>query len=180
MKSIEAVRALAERAGDAVIIACNGLETRELFATRDRPGNFYMIGSMGLASGIGLGVALSKPDRRVVVLDGDGNLLMALGALANVGASRAENFTHIVLDNHAYASTGGQLTVSGEIALDEVAKACGYPWIGLGLGGLDQALRAKGPAFLLIEVEPGFVEGLPRMEIPPPALAARFKREASK
>jgi thiamine pyrophosphate-dependent acetolactate synthase large subunit-like protein len=179
MKSLDLIRDLAERAGDALVVACNGLESRELHAVRDRDANFYMIGSMGLASSIGLGLALARPERRVVVLDGDGNLLMALGAMANVGAARPENFTHVVLDNGSYASTGGQATVSGRVALDEIARACGYRWIGLGAGGLGEALRARGPAFLHVRVEPASVEGLPRVEIPPPALAARFRREVS-
>ena len=76
----------------------------------DRDNQFYMIGSMGCASSLGLGLALSQPDRRVYVLDGDGALLMRMGTLATIGYQRPENLVHILLDNHCHESTGGQST----------------------------------------------------------------------
>jgi len=107
-------------------VACNGMISRELHATRDRPSHFYMIGSMGLASSIGLGLALSQPDRPVVVFDGDGNVLMNLGSLGNVAAARPMNFHHVVFDNGVHGSTGGQRTVSDRVPIERVAKAAGY------------------------------------------------------
>jgi thiamine pyrophosphate-dependent acetolactate synthase large subunit-like protein len=176
VKSLDALRALDASLGDALVVCCNGYPSRELYSLRDRPENFYMIGSMGLAGPIALGVALARPDRRVVVLDGDGNVLMALGAMANVGAAAPPNLVHVILDNGAYASTGAQRTLSRQVPLEEVARACGYarvlrvrdaePLSRVGLGG--------GPVCLVVEVEPTDGAGLPRVEIEPPALARRF------
>ena len=85
----QAITALQPLVGDALVVHANGYISRRSFTTEDRPGNFYMIGSMGLASSIALGVALSRPERRVVVYDGDGNLLMNLGSLAMIASTAA-------------------------------------------------------------------------------------------
>jgi phosphonopyruvate decarboxylase len=108
------------------VVGTTGYIARELFGARDRDRNFYMQGSMGHAAAIGLGLALGRPDRKVVVLDGDGALLMHLGILSTIGAAGAPNLTHVVLDNGAYESTGGQRTTSGSTRLEEIALACGY------------------------------------------------------
>ena len=145
---------------DALVVHANGFISRESFNLEDRPGNFYMIGSMGLASSIALGVALSKPDRRVVVFDGDGNVLMNMGSLALIGAQRPRNLVHLVFDNEVYGSTGNQPTISSRVALDEVARASGYVDTRRvedadQLHATTQELLAKdGPSFLLIKIEP--------------------------
>ncbi len=178
MKSLDALRLLDGRLGGALVVCCNGYPSRELYALRDRPENFYMIGSMGLAGPIALGVALARPERRVVVLDGDGNVLMALGAMANVGAAAPPNLVHVILDNGAYASTGSQRTISRQVPLEEVARACGYARVRRvrEAGSLERAWTetADGPACLVVEVEPSDGAGLPRVAIDPPALARRF------
>jgi thiamine pyrophosphate-dependent acetolactate synthase large subunit-like protein len=110
MTRLEATRAICDVAGDAAIIASLGHPAYDLFAAADRPRNFYTWGSMGLASSIGLGLALARPDVRVVVLDGDGSLLMNLGSLATIGLLRRSNLVVIVMDNQEYATTGGQPT----------------------------------------------------------------------
>src|SRR5256885_10145822 len=110
MTRLEATRAICTVAGEAAIIASLGHPAYDLFAADDRPRNFYTWGSMGLASSIGLGLALARPDLRVFVLDGDGSLLMNLGSLATIGLLRPENLTVIVVDNESYATTGGQET----------------------------------------------------------------------
>src|SRR5207253_10041868 len=86
-----AIGAVLELLTDELVVVCNGFPSREAFALRDRPENFYMIGSMGSAPAIGLGLALAVPGRRVVVFDGDGNVLMALGTLATVGTVKPRN-----------------------------------------------------------------------------------------
>src|SRR5207249_12152551 len=122
----------------------------------DRQACFYRSGSMGLAASIGLGLALARPDRRVLVLDGDGNVLMNAGALASIGAAAPPNLHHVCFDNGAHASTGGQRTISDRVRLEEVARACGYRWSGRvetpeALAAEVPALLGReGPAFLLI------------------------------
>src|SRR5437899_610803 len=89
-----AIGAVLELLSTELVVVCNGFPSREAYALRDRPENFYMIGSMGAAASIGLGVALSQPTRKVVVLDGDGNVLMAMGTLGTIGALRPRNLVH--------------------------------------------------------------------------------------
>ncbi|MCP5005625.1 MAG: sulfopyruvate decarboxylase subunit beta [Planctomycetes bacterium] len=117
-----------------------------------------MIGSMGLASSIGLGVALSERSRRVIVFDGDGNVLMNLGSLTMVGALKPGNFLHIVFDNEAYASTGNQPTLSNMVALENIAKSSGYLYskkvsdMETLREELNKLLKAEGPSFLLVKI----------------------------
>jgi thiamine pyrophosphate-dependent acetolactate synthase large subunit-like protein len=111
--------------GNDAIIATTGYTGRTLCGLDDRPNQIYMVGSMGCASSMGLGVALSQPERRVVVLDGDGAALMRMGAMATVGYERPSNLVHILLDNEMHESTGGQSTVSHSVALATIAAGCG-------------------------------------------------------
>jgi sulfopyruvate decarboxylase alpha subunit len=108
MNRLEATRVVTARARADAIVAALGHPAYDLFVADDRPENFYTWGSMGLASSIGLGLALARPDRRVIVLDGDGSLLMNLGSLATIGVYRPSNLLLIVWDNGEYGTTGGQ------------------------------------------------------------------------
>jgi phosphonopyruvate decarboxylase len=110
----------------AAILASTGFCGRELYAVADRPNHFYMVGSMGCVVPLALGLALARPDLRVVALDGDGAALMRLGAFATVGAYGPSNLQHLLLDNGAHDSTGGQATVSPYVGFAQVAAACGY------------------------------------------------------
>jgi len=92
------------------IIAANGFISRDLFSISDTRPTFYMIGSMGLASSIGLGIALKDPEKRVFVFDGDGNILMNLGSLTTIGSLKPKNLIHVVFDNSVHESTGSQPT----------------------------------------------------------------------
>ena len=112
--------------GDDPVVHANGYICRESFSVADRPQSFYMIGSMGLAPAIALGLALARPDRRAVVFDGDGNLLMNLGILAMIGGRRTRNLLHLVFDNEVYGSTGNQASPSREVRLDRLAAGAGY------------------------------------------------------
>ena len=124
MTRIEATRVIVGLAGDAAIVASLGHPAYDLFAAGDRPQNFYTWGSMGLASSIGLGLALARPELRVIVLDGDGSLLMNLGSLATIGLLRPANLTVVVMDNEEYATTGGQPTPTAHGAdLEGAARA---------------------------------------------------------
>ncbi|MFD0267662.1 phosphonopyruvate decarboxylase [Streptomyces sp. NPDC127106] len=122
----EAVAALAPHLDGALVYSTTGMISRELFGVRDTARNFYMQGSMGHAIGLGLGTALNRPDERVVVVDGDGAVVMHLGGLALVGERRPANLTHVVLDNGSYDSTGGQRTRDTALRWDELALAAGY------------------------------------------------------
>jgi sulfopyruvate decarboxylase subunit beta len=185
VNKIEAIKALMEvvRAED-LIVCCNGMIGRELYTVQDRAANFYMIGSMGLGLSIGIGLALSRPARRVFVLDGDGNVLMGMSALASAGSERPANLYHVVLDNQTHASTGGQRTISGEIKLDAVALAAGYRAASRAPNAADFLARLRamvaepGPSMVLGEVEGGTLKGIGRVEQAPPALTARFAAEA--
>src|SRR3954464_12251528 len=108
MNRLEATRVVVELAADAPIVASLGHPAYDLFIAGDRPQNFYTWGSMGIASSIGLGLALAKPEIRVFVVDGDGSLLMNLGSLATIGLLQPANLVLVVMDNEEYATTGGQ------------------------------------------------------------------------
>jgi phosphonopyruvate decarboxylase/sulfopyruvate decarboxylase subunit beta len=125
----EAITTIMELLKGQLVVCANGFISRETFTISDRTENFYMIGSMGLASSIGLGVALSKPSRKVIILDGDGNLLMNLGSLPMIGSLQPKNLLHIVLDNEVYASTGNQPTISNVVELEDIAKSAKYAYI---------------------------------------------------
>jgi phosphonopyruvate decarboxylase len=168
----------ATRATDAVI-ATTGFMGRALYALEDRPNQLYLVGSMGCAASLGLGLALAQPQRRVIVLDGDGAALMRLGALATIGYERPPNLIHILLDNEMHESTGGQSTVSHSVDLAAVAQACGYPRV-LRAGSLDDAaamLNEGGGelSFVHVKTRPDEVSKLPRPTLKPWQVAERFR-----
>jgi len=126
MNRLEATRLLVAAIDADPIIASLGHPAYDLFAAGDRPANFYTWGSMGLASSIGLGLALARPELRVFVVDGDGSLLMNLGSLATIGWTRPANLVLIVWDNQVYGTTGGQDTATAHGAdLEAAARAMG-------------------------------------------------------
>jgi thiamine pyrophosphate-dependent acetolactate synthase large subunit-like protein len=157
----DALALIAPHLRDHVCIHSNGYMSRAAFGLRDDARCFYMIGSMGLASSIGLGVALARPSARVVVFDGDGNVLMNMNTLARIAAAAPRNLVHLCFDNGAHASTGAQATISDRVALDEVARAAGYRWTGRverpeALAAvIPGVLEQDGPSFLLVKVALG-------------------------
>ncbi|MFO1088165.1 MAG: phosphonopyruvate decarboxylase [Hyphomicrobiales bacterium] len=164
---------------DDIVVATTGYTGRELYACADRPNQFYMVGSMGCASAFGLGLARARPDRRIIVVDGDGAMLMRLGAAATVGHERPQNLVHILLDNEVHDSTGAQATVSASADLSAVAAACGYPDVRRlpDAEALAAALRDRRPGlrFLHLKTKPGAPADLPRPKITPPEVAARLR-----
>jgi phosphonopyruvate decarboxylase len=165
---------------DAAIVATTGKTGRELFTFGDREQQLYLVGSMGCASAVGLGVALNS-DRPVVVLDGDGAALMKLGNLATIGAQKPAKLIHVVLDNGVHDSTGGQATVSSGVDLAGVAASSGYrsavttASVARLPGIFRQALAAAGPHFIRIKIAPGSIEKLGRPTVTPPSVARRFR-----
>ncbi len=155
--------------GKAVI--CNmGFPSRELYFSHDQESNFYMLGSLGLASSMGLGVSLFTK-KEVVVIDGDGSLLMNPNALILAGAVGPPNLTILCLDNGTYGSTGDQPTWAGaNLLLEELAKACGIEKILVSDDPLSVVrLKGKGPRFIRLVVKPGNADvgtvGLGALEI---------------
>ena len=182
MTLTDALEILTQRIPErTVCIHANGYVSRAGCAIRDRDECFYMIGSMGLAPSIGLGIALVKPTRRVLVLDGDGNVLMNPGALASIGAAAPRNLYHVCFDNGVHASTGGQRTISDRVHLEDVARACGYRWSGrvetIDAHVVDAFLAREGPAFLLVRIGLG-PPGPPGPRVPhtPEAMTLRLRR----
>lgn len=148
------------------VVATTGMPARELYELRAGRGegsgnDFLTVGSMGHAASIALGLASSQPKCRIVCLDGDGSVLMHMGSLAIVGQSLQENLIHIVLNNGAHDSVGGQPTCAFAIDLAGVARACGYQnvFVAAEPQEIDQAfaylLAQKGPSFLEIRVNKG-------------------------
>jgi phosphonopyruvate decarboxylase len=164
---------------DSVVVASTGYTGRELFAIADRPNQLYMVGSMGCTSSFGLGLSLAFPDKRILVAEGDGAVLMRMGNLATVGAYGGENFQHLVLDNGVHDSTGGQATVSDAISLAGVASACAYREASEATTkeALEQFLRGRnGPAMQQLKIKPGVPDGLPRPNVSPAEVKQRLMR----
>ncbi len=164
---------------DTVVIASTGFIGRELCAIADRRNHLYMVGSMGCASSLGLGLSLALEDLRVLVVDGDGAVLMRMGNLATVGAYGGRNFQHLVLDNGLHESTGGQFTVSNAISLAGVASACGYRESSEATTkeALSQFLQgASGPALQQLKIKPGVPADLPRPGLTPAEVKQRLMR----
>ncbi|MEU3049779.1 phosphonopyruvate decarboxylase [Streptomyces sp. NPDC006984] len=166
----------------SLVVATTGKTARELERDFDRPENLYVVGSMGCASSVALGVALYAPDRPVVILDGDGAALMRLEAMAAIGRHADTGLCHVLLDNEAYESTGGQPTASAGVDFGAIAVACGYRAVADVTEGdaLAAALRAAqvtgGARLIRVRIVPGSDPGLGRPALRPPASAARFKR----
>ena len=139
-----------------------------------------MIGSMGLAAAIGLGLALVRPARSSVVFDGDGNVLMSLGTLAMVGSLGPRNFVHLVFDNEVYGSTGNQRSAAPGAALGELAAAAGYRTVAIAFDEREvgdrmaAALRSEGPHFLHVKVTSEAAD-VPRIAHTPAQIRDRFR-----
>ncbi len=164
---------------DTILIASTGFAGRQLYAVDDRENHLYMVGSMGCASSLGLGLSLVRPDKKIIVIDGDGAVLMRMGNLATVGAYAGDNFYHLLLDNGVHESTGGQATVSSMVDFAALAIASGYRDVRSSCG--DQAamtgfLNARSPALMYVRTSRGVPEGLPRPLVKPAQVARRLMR----
>jgi sulfopyruvate decarboxylase subunit beta len=127
MKRFNAIKNILDSVTNEYIVCNIGAPSRELFSIRDREENFYMLGSMGLASSIALGMALSKPSKKIWCIDGDGSLLMNLGSLSTIANNQPENLTLIVIDNGTYGSSGDQKTyTSQKTKLETIARGAGF------------------------------------------------------
>lgn len=150
--------------GNALVVCNIGFPSQELYEINDVPSNFYMLGSMGLSSSIGLGISLHTP-KTVVAIDGDGSVLMNLGTLSTIGNYAPSNFILLIVDNGAYGSTGDQPThTSGKTDLAAMASAGGVESVHIvreseTVGRLTQCLElcrnSQGPHVIVAKVAPG-------------------------
>lgn len=143
---------------NSIIVSANGFISRDLYQSYDKKSNFYMIGSMGLASSIALGIALKNPKRKVFVFDGDGNILMNLGSLITIGFLKPKNLVHFIFDNSSHESTGGQPTMTTKVEIQKIAKAANYKTFKIEtIQGLKNILpklpKIKGPIMILVKVK---------------------------
>lgn len=166
---------------DAVIVATTGYTGRELYACNDKSNQLYMVGSMGCAVSLGLGIALAQPERPVIVVDGDGAALMRLGAQSIVGYEAPANLTHVLLDNAIHESTGGQATVARSVNFPAIAAASGYADINSvaspeQVGAIIRVANNSGGArFIHVPTVPGIPDDLPRPTITPAEVAIRLR-----
>jgi sulfopyruvate decarboxylase subunit beta len=174
MARFEAIYEIMEYIDEELVICNIGFPSRELYEINDRSKNFYMIGSMGLASSIGLGLALAKPHKDIVVIDGDGSLLMNMGSLVTVFANNPGNLTWIVIDNGAYGSTGNQDTYAQKIDLVEIAKSVGFKnshyFDNINLKDI---IKSDDASFIVYKTEPGNSDA-PVIDIDPITIKERF------
>jgi phosphonopyruvate decarboxylase len=169
----EAIRVIVDNlAGDEIIVSTTGKTSRELFELRVRRGedarDFYTVGSMGCAISIANGIALSRRNKRVVVFDGDGAVLMQMGSLATVGYYHPQNLYHVVYDNMSYDSTGGQPTTSPKVDFAKIALACNYKSAVTVSSEeelkaeTDRLKRIAGPHLVIVKVKQGSRKDLGR------------------
>lgn len=163
------------------VVSGIGNTSFDLFAVGDRPANFYMVGSMGLACPIALGVALAQPARGVIAVEGDGSILMSLGCLATIASIRPANLTIIILDNQSYQITGGQPTATAEAAdIVAIARGAGIAhslWVQDEQDFerlIDRRFDEGGPVLLAAHI--GDEPAAARMRPDPAAIKDRFMR----
>jgi len=175
-----AISTVVKKVGNHPIISANGFISRDLFEVCDKSSNFYMIGSMGLASSIGLGVALKNPRKSVFIFDGDGNVLMNLGSLTTIASQKPKNLIHVVFDNSVHESTGGQPTNSNFVNIEKIAKACNYNHTFMVrtennlLKILDKIKKLKGPIMIVVKIQQSKGEKSKRVNILPVDIKERF------
>jgi phosphonopyruvate decarboxylase len=178
----DVLRAVLDGVDEAVVIGTTGHTSRQLFALGDRDRNVYLSGSMGHADAFGLGVSIDHPDLEVIVLDGDGAALMHLGNLATIGAFGGRGYRHIILDNAAHATTGGQPTVSPGVSFVDLAMALGYAAAASStefstIGEAIAWLRGtSGPALLHAPIVATTRTNLPRVGVAPPDQKLRLRK----
>ena len=180
----EAINIVAEKIGNQPIISANGFISRDLFEVCDKNSNFYMIGSMGLASSIGLGVALKNTKKKIFVFDGDGNILMNLGSLITIGTTKPENLVHIIFDNTSHESTGGQPTATDKIQLSKIAKSVNFKVFQVKTKKqlvkiLQKINLIPGPIMLIVKIENGGIISK-RINIESTEIKNRFMRSLKK
>ena len=180
MNRKKAIQIIAKIINNQPIISANGFISRELFNTYEKKSNFYMLGSMGLASSIGLGVALRNPKKTIYVFDGDGNILMNMGSMTTIGTIKPKNLVHIIFDNSIHESTGGQPTNSKKIDLGKIAQCVNYKtFVAQDEKELEKIMKnikfGKGPILLKIKISKT-TKIEKRISIEPTEIKSRFQK----
>ena len=184
MKRFEAINKITEILTEEFVVCNIGIPSKELYHLKDRPQNFYMMGSMGLASSIALGLAISQPEKKIWCIDGDGSILMNLGSLSTIANVNPSNLTLIVIDNESYGSTGDQSTYThNKTNLDIVAEGAGFKSIVkiTKVEEIKNILRDldKGCHFILIKTKPGSAQ-VSNIPLKPIEIKNRFMQAFTK
>ncbi len=154
LKRKDALEHIMKSIDDELIIANIGFPSRELYDIKDRDETFYMIGSMGLVSSIGLGLALTT-DKKIVIIDGDGAFLMNMGSIVTIIKQNPKNLTWIVINNGAYGSTGNQETYAKDMDLTKIAESVGFNSYNFENINLKEIINKEECSFISYSVEPG-------------------------
>ena len=176
----EAISIIAKQINNQPIISANGFISRDLFEVYDKNSNFYMIGSMGLSSSIGLGLALKNPKKKFFIFDGDGNILMNLGSLTTIGTLKPKNLIHVIFDNSVHESTGSQPTNSNFVHIEKIAKACNYRHTyrvnnkNNFLKIIHKIKKLKGPIMILVKIQQNKEVKSERIKISPIKIKERY------
>ena len=182
MNAKDALTAIYAYIKEEPVVLATGFISRTAQSVKDRDANFYVIGSMGMVASLASGIAVARPGKKVIGIDGDGAVLMNLGALPTAAALRLNNFLHIVLDNAAYESTGAQPSFTETVKLEKIAQASGYANAlrvstpAALMKAMPKLLKAKGPSFLLVRVSNETGSPAPRIEATPAEMTRRFSQ----
>jgi len=184
LKRAEAIKCIAEELENELVVCNLGFPSQELYSVKDEPTHFYMLGSIGLVSSIGLGLALST-ERKVVVLDGDGSLFYNLGSLITIATQKPENLYWIILDNQSHGSTGFQQTYDPEVtSIEQLSLAAGFKRL-VTASNQEQIKKAtelfkqKGPLFMIVKIDKGNAKVSP-IPFTPEKIKLRFMEEVKK
>lgn len=180
MKRIDAINKIVEVLNEELVVCNIGIPSKELYHLKDRPQNFYMMGSMGLASSIAFGLAIAQPRKKIWCIEGDGSLLMNLGSLSTIANLSPNNLTLIVIDNGSYGSTGDQCTyTSNKTNLEIIAKGAGFKSI-VKITKIEEITKILksldiGCHFILIKTKPGSAQ-VSNIPLAPIKIKIRFMR----
>ncbi|MBE6493146.1 MAG: sulfopyruvate decarboxylase subunit beta [Methanosphaera stadtmanae] len=190
MQRYDAIKKIVETLKDELVISNIGVPSKELHEIFDRKENFYMLGSMGMATPIGFGLSVAlekqKDNRKVIVIDGDGSVLMNLGELVTIYSQNPSNLIIALIDNESYGSTGSQETYASQVNLSNIATSIGFKEVyyydckkSVDNIDMNDILNKKGPVLLHIKVEPGNSKA-PNIKLTPSEIKNRFMNEIQK
>lgn len=187
MKRYEVIQSVLENIQKKDILICaNGRIYREAAFLKDRDRSFYLYAAMGHASSVAFGLAMVQPQSRIFILDGDGNVLMNLGGLAQIGYESPSNLVHIILDNEGYGTTGGQKTLTERINLNKVSISCGYKeaYVARKLDQFEDFFKKLkkriGPSLIVAKVDLDDLKEAPIFPMSPEKMTQRFLRSFRK